>query len=1763
VTELVLDIGERRPRIATPSDLLRPDAAVVSYAGRQGILSGLLGWCGAPEAVSVRLLTGAGGLGKTRLARELASVMAGVGWSAGFLTPDRPGAVAGLAALTGTGTPVLAVVDYAETRGSQVGRLLSTVWGATAVAPVRLLLLARSAGDWWAELRREYPDLLATAAVTKLGPLNSRSQDRGGAWRAALAAFAARIPDLEPGIDWESLSADIADPPGLFLSEYGSPLTLQMAALTALLQAGPHPVAEPPDASPEDVLLDHERVYWQRTAPVLLPRLDEDGELELELAVAAAALLGATSEPEAVATLERMPQFQEISPDGRLALARWIAGLYTAAPGQYWGTLQPDSLRELLLSRVMTDRRGLVSSLIAGASRSQANQALPLLRELSADQPEARVAAEQAEQAALDAAEPGLRRLMAVAPAWMDRPARTSGLHLAMTDVQSPWRWRWVLRDERSGMPLASHQVNLDPASDELARFVDLYEYGHRRAAPDRPAEDGARIVSAVSVWAGRELLGESVGAAIAAAAPATVRVTALASAERVLTWPLELAQVAGHPLAARGDVTLVYDIDPNAPVRRKDEPGETLRMLAVFSQPAGTESLALRRERYALERLIGRIAARQRLAVELQVVQYGVTRERLIHNIEDGEGWDVLHLAGHGVGELLLLENTDGSPDPVPTAELVALLRPLRRRVRLAVVSACETAADTTAETLSLLGLTEQAQAAATSARGPATSALPHLSQTLGRELDCGVVAMRYPVTAEFAIAFADELYEELLAHGQRVEVAVTRAAAHAAGPAPSPARPPASLTAPGVFGARAIGLTVTAPRAQPVLNPDKYQMAYFPAEPVRFVGQTETMARASAALAPGSGMAGVLLYGMAGAGKTACALELAYRQQDAFATLAFWQAPTRDEEWASALPGFAISLDIQLRDYGFSLANHIGTPQALDAFLPRLRRLLAEAGVLLVLDNLETLLTPDGDWQDPRWQALVGTLTSHEGESRMIVTSRIAPAGLAAQMVALPVLPLSPAEAAALAGELPNLRALMHADDTPEGAGDAVEADREQVLRVLRVSRGHPKLMELADAAAGDPERLDAQLAAAEAAEEDARNAASGPEVAPNLDQTLSDGTSSLGPERVLGALTEWTAGALGTLSADARLMAEFVACLEVDDQTGYVIEQTWAGLWRRLDRGDELPAPGPLLDELIGAALLEAEASPMPAADQSGPPSYRMHSEIAATIIAAAGPSLREAADAILADFWSAIATQARQREEGEDSSLVVRAGLAAVPYLLRRGVWHAASSLLQYAVRRDESPGTLQAALPPLRRIAAATGAPEDIGLLASVLRAVDPDEAERLLRTALETAAADGDYRTASAIAMNLVNLLRDAGRLRQALTVSEQGAQYTVQAGLGPWTRLLDQAERLQLLGLMGEHDQVLAEVTRLRATMAGLPDRPGTEEAVPPWTVREAILDAGGTSAQALGRWQQCLDLNAEITDSERRRGAGLHEITRTQVNAAEPLIQLGRLDEAGRLLAECQQVFEDLADIAQLARVLGTRAALENQLAHWEAAADLGRAALRLLYAQPEPRAIAAGHHSLANYLGQLGGDQAAQRAHRLAAALIFTLAGMSYYLDITQRVLAVELRDESGARLPDTVAEVAEVAGQTEGVRLGDLLLVLQPDPEVVDTALAEILLAAASLKSAELDIQHYRRQWEPVIAGVAAVRQTGQDAPAELLKLIGGLSGDPDWAALSAVLRRILAGEQDSALLLVGLDPIDTAIATEVLARTQGMPDERHT
>jgi tetratricopeptide (TPR) repeat protein len=101
--------------------------------------------------VSVRVLTGVGGCGKTHLAAELCRRLSGRGWYTGFAPRHPLPPPDSLRWLARVVSPVLAVVDYAdESSAEDLVRLLNELSGREQ--PTRLLLTARADGPWLSKL---------------------------------------------------------------------------------------------------------------------------------------------------------------------------------------------------------------------------------------------------------------------------------------------------------------------------------------------------------------------------------------------------------------------------------------------------------------------------------------------------------------------------------------------------------------------------------------------------------------------------------------------------------------------------------------------------------------------------------------------------------------------------------------------------------------------------------------------------------------------------------------------------------------------------------------------------------------------------------------------------------------------------------------------------------------------------------------------------------------------------------------------------------------------------------------------------------------------------------------------------------------------------------------------------------------------------------------------------------------------------------------------------------------------------------------------------------------------------------------------------------------------------------------------------------------------------------------------------------------------------------------------------------------------------
>jgi hypothetical protein len=284
-----------------PAGLLDPYRGVVDFVGRADELAGLVAWSEQNGAGRLRLVTGAGGVGKTRLAVRLCSVLAELGW---LCEPVREGeeGVAVDRVRQATGRRVLLVVDYAETRVGLRG-LLRAVAGDEGA--LKVLLLARSAGEWWDRLGAGQPEvramigdprvLVALPAVVEAGISEQELV------RQAVPFFAAEL--------------EVAPPTQVAIVSGPAPariLDLHAAALVAVLQAQHHGSAAPVRVELSEVLgelLGHEERFWQGSAEArgLLDGPQGLTVVMLRQIVAVGALLGAADQDEAVRLLRRVP----------------------------------------------------------------------------------------------------------------------------------------------------------------------------------------------------------------------------------------------------------------------------------------------------------------------------------------------------------------------------------------------------------------------------------------------------------------------------------------------------------------------------------------------------------------------------------------------------------------------------------------------------------------------------------------------------------------------------------------------------------------------------------------------------------------------------------------------------------------------------------------------------------------------------------------------------------------------------------------------------------------------------------------------------------------------------------------------------------------------------------------------------------------------------------------------------------------------------------------------------------------------------------------------------------------------------------------------------------------------------------------------------------------------------------------------------------------------------------------------------------------
>ena len=350
-----------------PTLLLLPEYGITPFAGRDGHLDTLQTWCLNDTAPPLRLITGAGGSGKTRLAAEACVRMTGQGWQTGFADPKAPGGRAQLE----FDRPTLLVIDDADLNVPLLTDLVRTVsYWPPGTPAVRLLLLARHTTIWWDTLNRNTDHAAGALADSTLelhdGQLTPAS--RTDQHTRALTAFAAHLPHPVTSAGPVSL----ADP------AFANPLLVHMQALLTVCGAQ---VPATSHAIREQILnavLDRERKRWADTFPAGVPT---GGARTCQQAVTVATLL---APPTEIATGHAMTVIDEFAPEAaagaRAAVATWLRELYPGSDPPWVAPLRPDLLAEQLLATCAQ----LTELVLAGyASITMPEQAEQVLTELT------------------------------------------------------------------------------------------------------------------------------------------------------------------------------------------------------------------------------------------------------------------------------------------------------------------------------------------------------------------------------------------------------------------------------------------------------------------------------------------------------------------------------------------------------------------------------------------------------------------------------------------------------------------------------------------------------------------------------------------------------------------------------------------------------------------------------------------------------------------------------------------------------------------------------------------------------------------------------------------------------------------------------------------------------------------------------------------------------------------------------------------------------------------------------------------------------------------------------------------------------------------------------------------------------------------------------------------------------------------------------------------------------------------------------------
>ena len=512
------------------------------------------------------------------------------------------------------------------------------------------------------------------------------------------------------------------------------------------------------------------------------------------------------------------------------------------------------------------------------------------------------------------------------------------------------------------------------------------------------------------------------------------------------LPWEALAVPETGQPLALHPLVSVYRKADAAGP---RVLPGPLRIIVAIAAPDSGSPLLDYERE---LRNVLAAVRDARQGAADVRVVPFA-TVAGIRDELDRGPA-HILHLSGHGSPGTLYLENDDGSARAVTANEFVDQTIPPGQMPPVITLAACYTDAAASqdgtsfAARLCARGATAVIATETSITDTYATRLLARVYGTLARTWDPDIIAAlaeaRRQVQAELETS-PDERDNELAGLGEWAAVTILAAAGsvpvldveHTGRAAPGPSRP------------RIAGLAT---------REDWY-----------FVGRRREQRRWPADLTRSS-LAGIVICGIGGTGKTTLAAEITTRVRDREPgrVLVSLTGPLTLEHLLGAM------ITTIRRELLISGQDDAAAIQALDVAgradlgwqdrLAILRgHVLDHVPVLVLLDNFEDNLRPDGDARyavsDQVLAALLAAWVTDPGQSRLLVTCRYSfalPGGAEQALSFRQLGALSRAETMKLAWSLPAL-------DRLDGA---------QLEQVWRLAGGHPRSLEYLDALLSDGE-------------------------------------------------------------------------------------------------------------------------------------------------------------------------------------------------------------------------------------------------------------------------------------------------------------------------------------------------------------------------------------------------------------------------------------------------------------------------------------------------------------------------------------------------------------------------------------------------------------------------------------------------------------------------------------------------------------------